>query len=250
MSQENVFRRIEFGVENFVDSNGMLHNVNDSPARISLNQYGASLREWYRHGFLHRENDKPAFDGVIQSGNSFVAVQGWFINGKAHRIGGPAAIEENLTTGIVTITYSTDGKLDRTDGPAVVRFLKSRNTNLPPQVIDFSYFVGGTQIQNPGVPLLVVSSKHEDTIFPWVVIHDERKNTAVEEVDTKIDKILAEPVLPKKEQTQDQTVETKDQEAAEHPVKIDPPKPVIKTQPAPVDQSVVKRGRGRPKKVQ
>jgi hypothetical protein len=70
---------------------------------------GPEYEAYYKDGKLHRENeyDGPAlFDGLVEE---------WWVNGKRHRVDGPAHI--NADTG--RKVYYVNGLKHREDGPAV-----------------------------------------------------------------------------------------------------------------------------------
>lgn len=82
---------------------GKLHR-RDGPAIIT-----DSRREWRIHGKLHREYDEPAI--VYCNGD-----MEWWVNGKNHRKeGNPSVISKSVKM------WRVDGKLHRLDGPAIER---------------------------------------------------------------------------------------------------------------------------------
>ena len=111
--------------------NGLYHSFDDKPA-IFIPDYSW---EWIKDGKWHREGDKPA---VIEQGGDVLKYYNhdvlhriggpaitsnniedfqheWLVNGKHHRIDGPA-IYDNANE-----EWWVDGKRHRIGGPAVVR---------------------------------------------------------------------------------------------------------------------------------
>lgn len=153
------FRKYQYGVESYVDEQNRLHSPdNDTPARTSFTPYGQPLHEFYRFGVLHRDNDLPAFEGIVISSGGAVQlrVAGWFINGLAHREGDyPSAVEHNLSTDVVTVSYSKNGILhrDRNKGPAVYTVqLAKIGTNH--RVLSAQFFENGKSVEVKPSPLV------------------------------------------------------------------------------------------------
>ena len=63
----------------------ILNSFNDKPSKV----YQNGTKEWHKDNILHREDDKPAV--VYQNGDCE-----WWIEGKRHRIGGPAVVYKNV----------------------------------------------------------------------------------------------------------------------------------------------------------
>ena len=79
-----------FIVNEWRNTKGLLHRLNDKPAYIRSYKFTENISEqrWYIEGQLHRNNDNPS---VIINGD-----QKWYKNGLLHRDGDmPAVIENN-----------------------------------------------------------------------------------------------------------------------------------------------------------
>jgi antitoxin component YwqK of YwqJK toxin-antitoxin module len=120
----------EYGNIEYRDQQGRLHNDHQSAVRCK-----SGVRVWYKHGKRHR-TDGPAIkhpNGDYQ----------WYENGKLHRTDGPAVKQRQAhyydgapdiiqyrwyqkghlyktETDWGDITYFRNGRLHRTDGPAVI----------------------------------------------------------------------------------------------------------------------------------
>jgi hypothetical protein len=78
--------RVVFRSENdgMTYKNGVLHSFNDEPAVVN----GKDDKVWYKDGVLHREGDLPAVSNEIY--------KAWWLNGRRHRLGGPAYVNINF----------------------------------------------------------------------------------------------------------------------------------------------------------
>lgn len=144
-----ISRSYQMGIECYRNEKGQFQSPNnDTPARVSANRVGAPLHEFYQDGELHRDQDKPAFIGTVGSDNRPLLVAGWFQRGQAHREGDkPSAYEHNVNDGILTVTYSKRGVLDRDPklGPASFQVRLDRVND--PIIMSALFFQNGTQVQ-------------------------------------------------------------------------------------------------------
>ena len=106
--------------------------------RPTISRFGTmgEKREYKKDGVLHRDVG-PAVEifFVNSKGEKFIAMQKWFIDGKLHRVNGPATIrfrcfenidsqsERNFRRGIEEYVYYVNGVIQREDGPAEVSFI-------------------------------------------------------------------------------------------------------------------------------
>ena len=67
----------------------------------------------------------------------------WYLNGKYHRIGGPAITWYHEDGTMNTEWWYLDGKLHRTDGPVVIEYHKCGNT-----IEKFIWCLGGNKIDS------------------------------------------------------------------------------------------------------
>ena len=89
--------------------NGLFHSFDDQPAIVN----GEDFKEWLKDGKWHREGDKPAVieagtmkyykDDVLhrERGPAVTAdienfTHEWWLNGKRHRVGGPAVYDDDI----------------------------------------------------------------------------------------------------------------------------------------------------------
>jgi hypothetical protein len=94
--------------------NGKLHRE-DGPAVETFNNGNLWQAEYWVNGKLHREGDYARF-------HAFEGVHEWHLNGKLHRTDGPAIVRRDGST-----EYWVDGKAHREGGPAVIRADGSRS---------------------------------------------------------------------------------------------------------------------------
>lgn len=91
------------------------------PAFVIYGDNGRLDQEWWENGVLHRE-DGPAilYDRMSQSEHP--THEEWYRHGQLHREGNlPAKIERKRNGQLIEEVYAVDGKLHRTDGPALIR---------------------------------------------------------------------------------------------------------------------------------
>lgn len=107
---------------------GALHRPGDMPACIENSRHTI---HYYNHGELHRINTPAVIKGVaLQRNEPFLAthypvwVLQWYDNGRLHRDTdvGPASVTVDWTKNTVTLIWYTYGQIDRTYGPAYVRY--------------------------------------------------------------------------------------------------------------------------------
>lgn len=79
------------------------------------------LKKWELNGKLHRV-DGPAYV-ICQDGE--IIVEQWWINGNRHRVDGPAYVEYNNGE-IIREEWWVNGKFHREGGPATVRYVNNR----------------------------------------------------------------------------------------------------------------------------
>lgn len=99
----------------------------DNPVIIVEN--GVEIHSWYNgKGQLHRENDNPAlikFLNILDEGNDQInpnnfLTKEWYIDGKKHRVNGPAVINYRNNGEIYEEYWYIDNKKHREDGPAII----------------------------------------------------------------------------------------------------------------------------------
>lgn len=92
-------------VRYFRDLDGKILHREDGPAYIDL-ETGTEI--WYRNGEKHRDGDQPAFTSPT--------MYQWYVDGKRHRVGGPAVKHRDSDY----CAYYINDRLHRVGGPAVV----------------------------------------------------------------------------------------------------------------------------------
>ena len=96
--------------------NGLVHRDDDLPSFVSSNS-----KAWSKNGLDHRDGDLPA--KVVNDGQR----QSWFKEGKLHRVGNPAIIEEPFSYNMGKEEWWNEGKKHREDGPAVTYIKKDKS---------------------------------------------------------------------------------------------------------------------------
>jgi hypothetical protein len=130
--------------------NGILHSENNYPTtcRKQYHDYGYYSEMWYLNDKLHNI-DKPAVI-IKDSNDNFVSVEA-FVNGKRHRLNGPAHIMyHKYTNKISTQIYYENGKGHRLNGPAVIEFCKDTG-NVRTEI----YYQHGKRYRPFGLPALI-----------------------------------------------------------------------------------------------
>jgi hypothetical protein len=130
--------------------NGILHSENNYPTtcRKQYHDYGYYSEMWYLNDKLHNI-DRPAVI-IKDSNDNFVSVEA-FVNGKRHRLNGPAHIMyHKYTNKISTQIYYENGKGHRLNGPAVIEFCKDTG-NVRTEI----YYQHGKRYRPFGLPALI-----------------------------------------------------------------------------------------------
>ena len=83
------------------DEEGELHSEDDHPARIK----GQEL-QWWKHGLLHRDNGKPAILNTSSNRKEY------YVDGKRHRIDGPAFVCDAIEAYYVNDVLLYDEKIE------------------------------------------------------------------------------------------------------------------------------------------
>jgi hypothetical protein len=85
---------------------------------LKIEEYGyyEQVDNEYRELFICNRTDGPAFTSWDDEGN--IVEQSWIVNGKLHRLSGPADVYSH--NGVNIALFFLFGKLSRIDGPAVI----------------------------------------------------------------------------------------------------------------------------------
>jgi hypothetical protein len=96
-------------------------------------------------GKLHSPDEVYTVEVYRHKGTGVAVVESWEMNGKTHRIGGPAKISRDADTGlVVTEGWFRDNQLHRDDGPATI--VRDPATG---KIKRSSWFMNGKKIPAP-----------------------------------------------------------------------------------------------------
>jgi len=136
--------------EQYFDADGKLHREN-GPASIS--RYGSNGAVghiyYYRHGEPHR-SDGPAQQNWWSDGSLEWEV--WYLDGKKHREGNHAAETIMAADGdyVSDEGHYLNGRLHRTDGPALIKRSLDRSGRSPRVIItEQKFYYNGLQQTGP-----------------------------------------------------------------------------------------------------
>ena len=94
------------------NADNFLHSIDDKPACIVYG-LGAKVKYYCDNGRLHRDNNEPAL--ILHGDNNKVTSKIYYLNGRKHRLNGPAYIGFKENGNISFVEYYLDG-IEYTEG--------------------------------------------------------------------------------------------------------------------------------------